>query len=443
MNVMTSSSTPTSAASSRRSTLVVATSVGTGLISAAALCLLVFPGAVEAVITGSTLIGFGAGWALLASGARTGQPQAWARIPAVLMTTTGVLLVVIGPGPEAMTTLGWVWPPVMAATAVYCVRRMRRDLHGVGRRLLYPVFTIMVLASAGGAYFQVSQVGDDVPAPGNLYTIDGHQLHLDCHGAGEPTVVMEAGLGEMSASFARIAPAVAESTRTCTFDRAGQGWSEESSQPKDGLQAAKDLHATLAAAGEEGPFVLVGHSTGGTYAMVYAAQYPDDVAGMVLLDSSSPKQLTAIPGFAGEYRIARRAVALLPSLSRLGLGRLVPASLISDLPEPAAEQVRTLYVSPQGLRNQRDEQAVLPELFRQAQALTTLDDKPLEVVTATVDAMAGWGAAQDQLASLSTNNRHLLADVDHGGILYDANGSALSVQAITEAVNAVRSRSVG
>jgi pimeloyl-ACP methyl ester carboxylesterase len=113
--------------------------------------------------------------------------------------------------------------------------------------------------------------------------------------------------------------------------------------------------------------------------MVYAAQFPDDVAGMVLLDSSSPEQFTLIPSFPGQFTVTRRVVALLPSLSRLGLGRLVPASAISNLPQPAAEQVRTIYLSPQGLRNQRDEQAAIPDLFRQAQALTSLGGKPLEV----------------------------------------------------------------
>ena len=428
--------------SSRGTAAVVAASLGAGLIVAAVLCLVVFPGAVEAVITGSALIGFGAGWALIAGFAgRTGQSQKWAWLPAVLMVTTGVLLVAEAPGPRTLSTLGSVWPPVLAATAVYCMKRMRRDLQGSGRWLLYPVITSMLLASAGGLYLQVSQLGDNFPVPGKLYTVEGHQMHLDCRGAGSPTVVIQPGLGEMSASFARITPVVAGTTRVCAFDRAGQGWSAESQQPKDGLQAAKDLHSVLAAAGEEGPYVMVGHSTGGTYAMVYASQFPEDVAGMVLLDSASPEQFTLIPSLAGEFRIARRVVALLPSLSRLGLGRLVPASAISNLSQPAADQVRTIYLSPQGLRNQRDEQAAIPDLFRQAQALTGLGDKPLEVLTATVAASDGWDAAQDRLAALSTNSSHRLADVDHSGILDDPEGSAMSVQAITDVVTAVRGRS--
>ena len=115
-----------------------------------------------------------------------------------------------------------------------------------------------------------------------------HDLHLDCRGQGQPTVVLVSGLGEFSASWARIVDGVAPTTRVCAYDRAGQGWSDDVDHPQDGMAAAEDLHALLAAAGETGPFVLVGHSIGGPYAMTYADQYADEVAGMVLLDSTSP-----------------------------------------------------------------------------------------------------------------------------------------------------------
>jgi pimeloyl-ACP methyl ester carboxylesterase len=315
---------------------------------------------------------------------------------------------------------------------------MRRDLVGFGRWLLYPVFVAMLLASAGGSYLKLAHVGDSLPAPGEMYEVDGHDVHLDCRGAGSPTVIVQAGLGGLSAAWARVMPGVEVTTRICAFDRAGQGWSEESSQPKDGLRAASDLHAVLAAAGERGPYVMAGHSTGGTYALTYAATYPEDVAGMVLVDSSSPDQFTVLPSFPGEFRIARRVVALLPSVSRLGLGELVPASFFPDLPEPAAAQVQAISTSQQGLRNQRDEQAAIGDLFRQAQALSSLGDRPLVVLTATVGDAEGWGIAQDRLAALSTNSSHRLVGTDHGGMLADVNGSAASVEAIADVVSAVR-----
>jgi pimeloyl-ACP methyl ester carboxylesterase len=97
----------------------------------------------------------------------------------------------------------------------------------------------------------------------------------------------------MSPSWSRIAPAASRTTRVCAYDRAGQGWSDDPPHPQDGLQAATDLHTLLDRAGEDVPYVLVGHSTGGTYAMTCAARYPEQVAGMVLLDSSNPYESTA------------------------------------------------------------------------------------------------------------------------------------------------------
>ena len=197
---------------------------------------------------------------------------------------------------------------------------------------------------------------------------------------------------------------MAETTRVCAYDRAGQGWSDEADHPQDGIEAAQDLHTLLAAAGETGPYVLAGHSTGGTYALNFAARYPEQVAGMVLLDSSSPEQLTRIPAYAGQYAVMRRGFALLPTLNRLGLGRAFPAP---SLPAPAADQVEALTSTPQAARNGRDEISVVLDVFAQAQALTTLGDRPLAVLTASENLTdPGWADAQDQLAALSTNHVH-------------------------------------
>ena len=82
--------------------------------------------------------------------------------------------------------------------------------------------------------------------------------------------------------------------------------------------------------------MLVGHSAGGAYAMTYAARYPEQVAGLVLLDSSSPEQFTRLPEYAGQYVVMRRGLALLPTLVRLGVGRAFAGS---HLPTPARDQV--------------------------------------------------------------------------------------------------------
>ena len=151
---------------------------------------------------------------------------------------------------------------------------------------------------------------DSYAMPGRLIDVGGHKLHINCTGTGSPTVVLEPGLGEPSTAMAWIAPDVAATTRVCVYDRAGRGWSESAGTPQDGVQVATDLHTLLDRAGEQGPYVLAGHSAGGLYVLNFAQLYPDQVAGVALLDSMSPQQYTAIDGWPGFYEMFRRASAV-------------------------------------------------------------------------------------------------------------------------------------
>ncbi len=414
---------------------IIAGSLLAGALLAAALTLAVFSGAPEHVITGSALIGFASGWALLAalSAWLTSQPQRWALVPAAALATTGLGLVVLAPGDPGLTAAGWVWPPVLMTLAVWMGARIRRALAaGSGRWLLYPVVVVMAAAAVGGAVQTAALASDDPGGsmPGQTHDVGGHRLHLDCTGSGGPTVVLFNGLGLTSANWARVAPAVARSGRVCAYDRAGQGWSEDAPQPQDGHRAAADLHTLLESAGERGPYVLVGHSIGGDHAMTYAARYPEQVAGMVLLDATDPHRVGGGPP---------GAMAVLPSLARLGVGQLLPTSYWSALPEPAAGQVREFNAGPRGWRNVRDEIATLRVLLTQARALTTLGDRPLVVLTAAgnEDDPARL-AGQERMAALSTNSVHRHASAGHGALLDEERGAASSVQAVVDVVRAVR-----
>ncbi|HEX8093158.1 alpha/beta fold hydrolase [Jatrophihabitans sp.] len=278
------------------------------------------------------------------------------------------------------------------------------------------------------------------PMPGKLVDVGGYRLHLSCAGTGTPTVVLLNGLAETSPLWARVSPAVARSTRVCAYDRAGQGWSEDSPHAADATNAATDLHRLLSAAGEPGPYVLAGHSSGGVHALTYAHLYPREVAGVVLLDSASPHQVELVKPFNGEYQVMRRVLAVAPTLFRFGAGHITQAMSAPALPGVAGQQVAVFANSPRGMANMRAEQAALPETLRQAQALTTLGTTPLVVLTAkdNVDHKQGWGTAQDQLAALSRNTRHTVADLDHLAFLQDPAGSVLSISAITDVVTAVR-----
>jgi pimeloyl-ACP methyl ester carboxylesterase len=195
-------------------------------------------------------------------------------------------------------------------------------------------------------------------------------------------------------------------------------------------------------AGEHGPYLLVGHSIGGTYALTYTARYPQQVAGMVLLDSSSPEQFTAIPSYPTQYDVLHRVEALTPTLNRLGLGRVIATLTSSHLPTAAADQVTALTASANGARSASEEWQVLPTLFRQAQALTTFGNRPLAVLTASESQQTqGWSAAQNRLAALSTHSVHQVVDSTHMGLLEDQHGSAAAVAAINHVLAAVRSHS--
>jgi hypothetical protein len=157
---------------------------------------------------------------------------------------------------------------------------------------------------------------------------------------------------------------------------------------------------------------------------------------MVLLDATNPYGATG----AGTAHVGPPGpVALMPGLARLGIGRLLPSSFWSALPEPAASQFQAFAASPRGWRNTVDETATLPALLSQAEALATLGNTPLVVVTAAGrHADPDWEAAQNRMAGLSTNSSHRNAEATHAGLLDDERGAATSVQAIDDDVQAVR-----
>jgi pimeloyl-ACP methyl ester carboxylesterase len=424
---------------------VIAGSLAAGIAAALVLTLVVFPGAAESLITGSILTAFGFGWATMAalSVRYSSQPQRWAIVPAVFMGVSGVGLMVCSPQNATLTALNWVWPPATFVLVVWMAVQMRRDLCGKGRWLLTPVLVVLAATTIGATVENVAEVRihQSYPAPGTRYDVGGHRLHIDCDGHGGPTVVLFNGLGEISATWARITDEVSPTARVCAYDRAGQGWSEDTSSPQDGVAAARDLHTLLAAAGEHGPYLLVGHSTGGTYALTYAAQYPQQVAGMVLLDSSSPDQMHSIPSYAGQYALAlRRGLAFLPTLTRIGLGPLVNSG--AGLPADAAGRAQAMTSTARAARNGRDEISMIPTVFRQAQALTSLHGRPLAVLT-TSDSLGtnGWKAAQDKLAALSDNHLHRDVEATHAGLITDGRPAAESAQAITEVIASVRTGS--
>jgi pimeloyl-ACP methyl ester carboxylesterase len=426
--------------------LIVAASMFGGLILALVLTLLVFGGATEPVISGVALLAFALGWALLAwlSDRRTDQPQRWAYVPAIFMGVLGVAHLVIRPSDGVLRAFGWVWPIAAAGLAIWMIIQSRRSLHNWSRPLiLYPFLAVLLLAAFGGGYETIREAMDKsaYTMSGELIDVGGYMLHISCTGSGTPTVILEAGLGQPAAMMSGwIQPGVATVTRVCVYDRAGMGWSEPAETPRDGVAIATDLHTLLRRAEIDGPYVLAGHSSGGVYVQVFAAQYPDEVAGLVLLDSQPPDAIANLPGYAGEYDGIRRFTALFPSVARLGVGRLAYPSAASGLPPEVWAEARALLSTGSHNRGYRDATVGLKAALTQAQALTSLGDKPLIVVTAVEDAHAGWLPLQEKMAGLSTNSvQRVIQDASHASLIEDEGDSANAIDAILDVVEAVRS----
>jgi len=422
----------------------VAGSLATGLVAALLLVAAPFIPSEESDITGAVLLGFALGWAMLAvlSVRFTDQPQRWATAPALFMGLGGLLLV--GFGSSVREVLSWVWPPALLVLVVWMAVRAHRQLRSRSRRwLLYPVIALLAVASVGGGYETLSAAADSKPSmPGQLIDVGGHRLHLHCSGSGSPTVVLQPGGGEMSSNMGWIAPAVARDTRVCVYDRAGRGWSEPADTRQDATQIATDLHTLLQRGHVPGPYVLAGHSFGGLYVLAFAARYPDEVAGMVLVDTTAPaaKPGAASPGNPGSYDVMGRVSALVSSSARLGLTRLYSHVAFGSLPPQSRDEVSASIATASNLRSTIDEFVQANASMGQAAALRDFGDKPLVVLTAGIGSDAAWIATHDKLAALSTNSVHRVIDgADHEALIGDEQHSAATTQAVLDVVSSVRS----
>jgi pimeloyl-ACP methyl ester carboxylesterase len=244
----------------------------------------------------------------------------------------------------------------------------------------------------------------------------------------------------MSAHWVLVQREVSDTARVCAYDRAGMGWSEMGPEPRDARRISGELHALLEGAGIEGPYVLVGHSFGGLYAQTYAARYPDEVAGVVLIESSHPEQFSHRPEARDSYEPQKQIFAVASLLARLGLVRLLykldPAP--PDLPPQQRAQINALGPSTRQVSTTALELRATPQSTTQTRGLRSLGDKPLAVVSAGTQTPE-WLELQDDLATLSSNSMHrVVKGATHTSVLYDRGDAQATSAAIVEVVAAVR-----
>jgi pimeloyl-ACP methyl ester carboxylesterase len=308
------------------------------------------------------------------------------------------------------------------------------------------LIALVALGVAGAIYQSIAAMFDRqaYPAPGQLVDVGGYQLHIRCIGTGSPTVILESGLASPSSVWGWVQPEVGATTRACVYDRAGVGWSEPGPTPREGRQIARELHTLLQNAGVAGPYVLVGHSFGGLYARAFAEDYADEVAGMVLVDSSHPEQWSRLPGGQEQYQGIRRLSALAPILARLGLLRLADATPLNhDLPPRQAAEYKTFADTAAYADINRDEFAGALATSAALRDASGLGERPLFVLTATDHGdpagESAWQALQRELAALSTNRIHrVVAGSSHASLLLDRDDAQNTASAIRQVVEAVR-----
>jgi pimeloyl-ACP methyl ester carboxylesterase len=292
--------------------------------------------------------------------------------------------------------------------------------------------------------------------PGQRYDVGGHALYMVCSGSAapaQPTVIIEGGLGSMTPFYAWIQQGVARFARVCSYDRAGLGWSDDSDKPHDAAESTRQLHALLAAAGVRPPYVLAGHSLAGLLMPVYADTYPDEVAGLVFLDPSHPRQWAALPGGEDGVAKGKRLFRLLGYAAAVGATHLYNPLLGSGgwfdrLPAEAQLQLRRFGNQSRTYFTAYAEFDAFAQSAREAAAVTSFGDRPLVVVTAGRTA-ASDGAAlatadelgrvlqqlHGEIAALSTRGRHVIvAGATHMTLIADARYADQAVDEIRRVV---------
>lgn len=330
-------------------------------------------------------------------------------------------------------------------------RRGRRVLRWIGRIMLGLLLLVVALIGLGAAYQWFASAADRraYPPPGELVDVGGHRLHIVCIGEGAPTVILEALGDGTSAQWGWVQPLVAEKTRVCAYDRAGRGWSEAGPAPRDGSTVAQELHTLLVNAGIAGPVVFAGHSFGGMVGRIYTDLYPEDVAGLVLVDSGLPAlRSERMPAEvhdkdASDLELMNAA----PWMARLGIFRLIGND--STLPEPQRSYAKAFYASNGLWDSLLAEAQALPLTDEEVEATGSLEDRPLLVVAATQGWLNPNGPAdesrrifntmQQELLPLSTNSAYREVEgASHASLVMNEAHAAQTADAILAVVEAVR-----
>jgi pimeloyl-ACP methyl ester carboxylesterase len=287
--------------------------------------------------------------------------------------------------------------------------------------LLILILVLATITYAAGLFAKRQLARQNLP-PGQWTDINYYSLHIYCTGEGSPTVILEAGLNDFYVTWAKVQPEIAKSTRVCSYDRAGLGWSQASPKPRTTEVMAEELHTILRNTGIEGPYIMVGHSFGGIVVRSFAMQYPAEVAGMVLVDSAHEQQISRLPilnDSADEIIAQFRTFSL---LSSSGLMAISPGLIPNrGFPEGAYQQYQAVLATTDYFDGALAETTTFYSGSPQSWP-TSLGDLPLIVLRHGIPDVTSaseseqirfereWTAMQDELATLSSSSSQIIAE---------------------------------
>lgn len=325
------------------------------------------------------------------------------------------------------------------------------------KKILSGLVILVAVIAVGGWGYQQYAVSSDMkkyPPPGEMVTVDDIALHLDCRGAGKPVVVLESGLGNSSITWHRIVDELATQTQVCMYDRPGMGWSEPASTLSYKADVSARLHALLTAANIEGPYIMGGWSAGGVYIRDYYANHPEDVVGMVFVDSSHEQQGARLPkrGEGGPDRMLElcrvlqpigliRASGVLDAMYRENSN--VPREITQAMIAVANRSHFCMAVQQESESFSMDIESEPSGSLGDMPLVVLTQGKPYEAVEGGVteaqfnESRAAWTELQEELTALSSNGRRIVATrTGHGIQMEDPD---LVIRAFTDVIAAVRS----
>jgi len=310
---------------------------------------------------------------------------------------------------------------------------------------LTPLFlTLVLLVVSIGIFLTTAarakaRLKRQYPPIGQMIDIGGYRLHMHVEGEGSPTVIFDAGAGGIGLSWELVRPAIAKVTRVVTYDRAGLGWSEPSPYPRDAATMALELHTMLVNANIKAPYILVSHSLGGIVARRFTAKYPNEVAGLVMVDSAHEQQMKHFPEALVKMVNSMKGIfAVMRLLSKLGVFALKPGLVqIGDNGKLSSELVAQM----QGVIASSDSHAaaMIAEsesiYAAQTKSISALGDLPLTVIShGQLDANAvppalgpqvrdeyesAWQQLQVEITALSTRCRRIIAERSGHNIMFE------------------------